>query len=162
MDAARIPPLENRGDQLNAVPEVGARRRQQVVLPVLEGRAVAGKALEQVLGAGSEQPTRRDGKGDEGPRSRSQRTTRRPRYLKIGMHACIIWAYKGDSVSEGFWALASRGLRQIYARATMWTRAYVHTRVYSLNFQTYIHLCIFFFEKINISFAFKKRSSSLI
>ena len=34
MDAARIPPLENRGDQLNAVPEVGARRRQQVVLPV--------------------------------------------------------------------------------------------------------------------------------
>ena len=72
MDAARIPPLENRGDQLNAVPEVGARCRQRVVLPVtvLEGRAVAGKALEQVLGAGSEQPTRRDGKRDEGPRSR--------------------------------------------------------------------------------------------
>ena len=60
MDAARIPPLENRGDQLNSVPEVGARCRQRVVLPVLEleGRAVAGKARfqEQVLGAAWERP----------------------------------------------------------------------------------------------------------
>ena len=72
MDSARIPPLGNRGDQLNAVPEVGARCRRGVVLAVLAwGRAVAGKALEQGLGAGSEQPTIRDGKGDEGPRTRS-------------------------------------------------------------------------------------------
>ena len=41
-------------------------------------RAVGGKSLEQGLGAGSEQPTRRDGKGDEGPRTRSQRTAERP------------------------------------------------------------------------------------
>ena len=88
--AARIPPLENRGDQLNAVPEVGARRRQQVVLPVLEGRAVAGKALEQVLGAGSEQPTRRDGKRDEGPRTRSQRATRRPFALVVPKLALVL------------------------------------------------------------------------
>ena len=44
MDAARIPPQENRGDQLNAqaVPEVGARCRRWVVFVVLgAGRAVA-------------------------------------------------------------------------------------------------------------------------
>ena len=46
---ARIPPLENRGDQLNAVPEVGARRRQQVVLPVLEGRQLVRNAWLRYL-----------------------------------------------------------------------------------------------------------------
>ena len=34
MDAARIPPLENRGDQLNAVPEVGARWAPQAPAPM--------------------------------------------------------------------------------------------------------------------------------
>ena len=36
------------------------------------------KALEQGLGAGSEQPTRRISKRDEGPRTRSQGTNKRP------------------------------------------------------------------------------------
>ena len=35
MRCPRIPPLENLGDQLNAVPEVGTRCRRWVVLAVL-------------------------------------------------------------------------------------------------------------------------------
>ena len=64
MDAARISPLKNRGDQLNASSSPSSPG------PGPSGRA--GTALEQGLGAGSEQPAKRDGKRDEGPRARSQ------------------------------------------------------------------------------------------
>ena len=49
------------------MPTTGRPRR-----PGLGPSGRAGKALEQGLGAGSKQPTRRDGKLDEGPRTRSQ------------------------------------------------------------------------------------------